>query len=153
MLLFFICDHRIAFILDPCSAFVGTVGNALLFIFAMVGKYCDQPCGSAEKSLVSFSSTTTEPEKYSSQLIGFKSDGQVLPMDHILRQHVPMHRPSVYIIRIILIKQVIFSFKVNQSIGIIRPPEGRRKMILRPMRFCNKACLYCFLSKFLFSMK
>src|SRR5262245_23762802 len=58
----------------------------------------------------------------------------------------PVHVAPVPAIRVVLVEQVIFTFVVHQSIGIVEPSAARREMELGPVRLsvrCRTRLTHC----------
>ncbi|MNC49635.1 hypothetical protein D3C75_988260 [compost metagenome] len=70
------------------------------------------------------------------QVIGFtwrKCDRKMLPMHQVFTLGMPpVHGAPLGRIGIMLIEQVIFTFKKYQSIGVVDPIGRRHKMIFQP---------------------
>ena len=62
-----------------------------------------------------------------------KRRGKLFTMNRVFAHGVaPGHVPPIPAVRIVLVKQVVFPFEVNQPVGIIQPAAARREMKLRP---------------------
>ena len=70
------------------------------------------------------------------RLIRCQSRGEILPVQQIFTYCMsPVHGPPIWVIRMILVKKMIFSVIIRKSIGIIQPSHPGREMEFRTILF------------------
>lgn len=70
--------------------------------------------------------------KHGAVFVGIKRLAEFFPMDQIFRARVPpVHIAPAHVVRIMLVKKMIFAASIDQPVRIVHPAAHRRIMQLR----------------------